>query len=316
MTTPQTPTPARKRAAQWSNDAQEDWTKRTWDVRTSSGDVVESLDALAVVLGKSREAAAADLMRWPSGGSAPTALRKEAEDVLAGNAPGGEPERGSFDMPGLAGIADRSHLASDVPAPPKPPATAPPAPKAPQPVPVEALADPEVQPEVKRGDAVTWPGGTGRVDLIVQRGIVPGVAGDPVHGKSGQPAVRVVLPTGEKVAVKAAQVTVIDPRPHVEVEGKGANGLVTLVSAYQGAEQPGTPSWAKVTGTAVKAAFARGRASWPGEEITALGRDDWALGRVKAFLTLLTAPDKAPAGYTRDHDLLPLAHPARQHGGR
>lgn len=295
MTTPTgtpAPAPAAKRAQQWSDDRNEDWAKRTWDVRTSSGDPVDTLDGLAIVLGKSREAAAADLLKWPSGAAAPAALRKEAEDVVAGRAPGGQPKpHGTFDVEGLPGIADRSHLAADAP-----------------------VAKPKPEEQVKRGDAVTWNGGTGRVDLIVKRGIVPG-APNVVHGRENAPAVRVVLADGEKAAVLASDVTVIDPRPQVDVQGKGTNGLVTLVAAFQGAEGEHTPPWARVTGTAVKAAYARGKASYPGAAMTLLDADDWALGRVKAFLTLLTTPERAPSNYTRDHDLLPKSHPARQSRG-
>lgn len=164
--------------------------------------------------------------------------------------------------------------------------------------------------KITRGVDVQWPEGKGRVDMIVTRGLVPGASGN-ARGTADDPVARVVLASGEKVAVKTALLEVVDTTPTVPADVTGGDGLVMLVGAFQRQERPDWPSWAKVSGPAVKSVYERGKVAYPGEEKTVLTAEQWALGRVGAFLRLLTLKG-TPPGYVRDNDLLPPDHPARK----
>lgn len=166
------------------------------------------------------------------------------------------------------------------------------------------------------GSYVSWPDGYGQVDLVVTRGAVPGVA-DAV---ASDPLARIQVwastgegwrPTEQKVAVPVGELVEVpylgapDRRVH-----DAATRLVSLVSTHQRhADHLGLPVWARPDGVAIKAVFERGRTSWPGSGVTAMTAEEWALGRVEAFLAL--ASGAVLDGYRRDDDQLPLNHPAR-----
>lgn len=177
---------------------------------------------------------------------------------------------------------------------------------------VKALARPEDQPAtISMGGFVAWGDGRGRVDLIVKTGKVPGVTGDVV-GTDEAPAARVAVwndgkPTGEKVAVPAADLRRIEP---LDTSKKDAVAvLVETVAAHEREiEERRLPEHARVTGDAVKTVFDRGMASWPGYDATTLHREDWALGRVEHFVKVATGDVEAKdAGH--DTDLLHADHP-------
>lgn len=120
------------------------------------------------------------------------------------------------------------------------------------------------------GQAVTWAGGAGTVDMVVTGGQVPGVGGAAV-GTKGAPLARVRTPAG-RVAVPVHALTA------------DADGLA------------GPPA------SAVEAVRGRGMRAWPGPGATSLSRQEWAQARVGAFLA--AAAGDAPAVYCRDDDLL------------
>ncbi len=120
------------------------------------------------------------------------------------------------------------------------------------------------------GAEVTWPGGSGVVDMVVTSGEVPGVE-QRMTGTKSVPLARVRTPTGMRVAVPAVELDTTDSAEQ-------------LPPAVLGAVR------------------ARGLKSWPGVEATTLSRHEWADGRVKAFTD--TAAGQRPAGYVRDDDLL------------
>lgn len=158
--------------------------------------------------------------------------------------------------------------------------------------------------------AVDAPELRGRVDLVVTAGTVPGAldwAGEPVAGTKDHPAARVVLyaptgrgtwtPTGDKLAVPAAALPRVAPLRTREVKSLDEALAMTL------AEHDDPP----VDGAALRDVYQRGLDSWPGEQVTTLTAEQWALGRVDAFTATAADPALRPAGYVGDDDLLPPA---------
>lgn len=156
-----------------------------------------------------------------------------------------------------------------------------------------------------RPDAATAPV-RGRVDLVVTKGAVPGFTG--ASCTVGVPAARVVLyhrsggqwvPTGTKVAVPAADLTVshtLLPRPVLD---DPAAALVGMVTDHEAA------GLAPVPGDAVRVVYDRGVKAWPGAHVTVLTAQQWGLARAAAFLDV--AAGKPRPGYVGDRDLLPGA---------
>lgn len=166
--------------------------------------------------------------------------------------------------------------------------------------------------EIGVGSYVGWPGGRGRVDLIVTKGSVPGVDGD-----ADAPAARVVVwglqdggwaQTGRRVAVKTLELTAIPP-PLPAATGTG--WLVALLAAHQEyADAAGLPGHARPAGAAVKSVYARALGAWPGLVKTELMQQEWALERVQLFLAIAAErADPFLTDYEDDLDLLPEGHP-------
>lgn len=175
-------------------------------------------------------------------------------------------------------------------------------------------------PAIGRGSYVKWPGGQGRVDLVVTDGKVPGVDSD-VTGSAADPALRIVVYVeadgqwkagGDKVARRASSVARTAPLANRRApQGKSAATFDTLADLLADQQtrgrMQGWPDHALPDGGAVKAVYERGTKAWPGEARTTLTAERWAVERVKAFLA--TAAGDRPAGYSRDDDLLPATHP-------
>lgn len=179
----------------------------------------------------------------------------------------------------------------------------------------ETLLGKAAAPPISSGSYVGWSGGHGRVDLIVTDGAVPGVA-DDVEGTVDSPAARVVVwedgkPTRRKIAAAVHTLRRIPPIT-TGPEGKAGEPARLLVGLHasheRSAEALGLPAWQRVPGAAVKAAFDRGVAGWPGGEVTTLSRDEWALDRAATLLDVAVGRKSADA--TADGDLLHPAHPA------
>lgn len=175
-------------------------------------------------------------------------------------------------------------------------------------------------PKITTGTFVSWKGGSGRVNMVVTSGKVPGVDGD-VTGTTASPAVRVAVwqrtggtwsPTRQQVAMMAASLKRIAPLTGPAASRKSAaDDLIALQGIHQqAAQEEGAPDYTVPAADAVKAVFERGVAAWPGQEKAGLDADDWALSRVAAFLELAAGADRG--GYRRDTDLLPDTHPLRQ----
>lgn len=169
-------------------------------------------------------------------------------------------------------------------------------------------------PPIANGSYVSWNGGTGRVDLLVSNGKVPGVD-DEVEGTAKSPAARVVVwengkPTRKKIAKSTHTLRRIPPIK----SGKSLEG-VTLVEVLADHEDTiealGLPEVHRVSGRQVKTVYERGLAAWPGPARTSLTREQWALGRASHFTkaaTLTEPEDEEVLG--NDTDLLPPDHPA------
>jgi hypothetical protein len=160
-------------------------------------------------------------------------------------------------------------------------------------------ATPVPAADTKIGDWVRVGAVVGMVDLEVKVGRVPGAPVDAYVPSPGAPALRVAVSapqqdgswaaTGERVVVPAPAVERIsDPaQPPRDVE----SALVDL------ATRTGAP------GLALKAAYARGVASYPGRGVTALSAAQWGLARASALADVVQGK-AAPDMYLADRDLL------------
>ncbi len=264
-----------------------------WDVRTRDGERVSDLAGLADALGCDEAKAAVDLLASPFVDLAPLMLLGQAQ-AKAGALPDEPPLFAEVDLFALAAEEKALDLFAD--------------PEGKGAHPFEKVKkNPkefgEGKATVKRGAFVKWGNKRGRVDLIVEGGVVPGVDGDkPVFGSKTGPAARVVVyvkdgdgwkASDEKVAVKASDLTEIDalPKKGAKAERKADAVLVRLLA------ERSTP----LPATAVKAAYERGLDGWPGPSATRLTRDGWALGRATALLD--AAEGKVLPGFA-DGDLL------------
>ena len=282
----------------------EDWTKvASWDVRHPDGRPVETLDGLAEVLGVDPDEAAQQLVTLPFGQAAPDALYQEAVDRLA--LWGIEPAESTVEPeePEPAEPEDED----------KPPVQRRREDREPKPLSNDPAYDVRPEPEVKAkgggpplstGAYVVAGSVRGRIDLVVRSGKVPGVE-DDVTGSDDSPAARIVVyqqdgnswkATGRKIAAKLSTLKRSFP-----LTKSGAKSIDAALVARL-AEHEATATQPVPTGYAVKSVFDRGVAAWPGTKVTPLSREQWALGRVDAFLA---AEGNVAFGYVRDLDLLP-----------
>lgn len=175
-------------------------------------------------------------------------------------------------------------------------------------------------PPFSAGSYVRWPGGVGRIDMIVHDGTVPGVPGK-VTGTPGNPAARVTVwqkgddgkwaATDQQVGVLLSALGHYPPLAPGRFGGESKDARLVGALAQHEAKVAslGLPAHAMPGARAVLAVYGRGETAWPGEVKTLLSREDWALARVGAFLHM--AAGETVPGYTRDLDLLPDGHPAR-----
>lgn len=278
----------------------EDWPKvAAWDVTDDAGNPITDLDGLAALLGMDRTAAANELLGSPVATVAPPALVAEAHAELTP-----DPDQASlfdqaFGDDDSAGpdAEDTSGGGSDDPAD-------------------DGLGgdleDGKAFPWQKDGDkkgsglkAGSWVSGnfgTGKIDLVVSNGKVPGVDSD-VEGTKDKPAARVRVyengkATDKRVAALLSGLKSTFPQKPKSEKKDGSAGLVLLVT-----EADDLPDDQRPTADAIRTVYERGIRSWPGESKTALTPDAWGLGRARAFLE--KAQGIGMEGYVGDDDLLP-----------
>jgi hypothetical protein len=157
---------------------------------------------------------------------------------------------------------------------------------------------------IESGTHVEWEGKSGRVDLVVSSGIVPGVEGEHT-GTADEPIARVVVGE-EKVAVKVSALTAVDPEPEYKGEAAALVGLL----AEHSRKAEGKGASATLSPEAVQTAFERGLHEWPGEDVTGLTADQWAVGRVAHLSKAALAPEVAQTQGLNDADLLDPSNPA------
>lgn len=75
----------------------------------------------------------------------------------------------------------------------------------------------------------------------------------------------------------------------------------------------GKTAWSKTNLRALKAVYRRGAGAFSTSHRPGMNRNQWAMGRVNAFLRLLMS-GSAKASYTTDNDLLPKGHPWKKKG--
>ena len=78
-------------------------------------------------------------------------------------------------------------------------------------------------------------------------------------------------------------------------------------------KKKGKDNWSKTNLRALKAVYRRGAGAFSVSHRPGMTRNQWAMGRVNAFLSLLMT-GKAKASYTTDNDLLPSGHPWKKKG--
>lgn len=166
-------------------------------------------------------------------------------------------------------------------------------------------------PEISTGSFVSWSGGKGRVAMVVTNGKVPGVEGD-VEGSSSSPAAQVVVYENDKATKKKIGMSTHKLKRIAPI-GAAAFGKKSLVSVHSDHEAKcadlGLPDYARLSGMAVKTAYDRGLHSWPGEAVTTLTAEEWALGRVE-YLVKVAAGDVIDRP-GNDTDLLDDTHPTK-----
>ena len=79
------------------------------------------------------------------------------------------------------------------------------------------------------------------------------------------------------------------------------------------AKKKGKDSWSRTNLRALKAVYRRGAGAFSVSHRPGMTRNQWAMGRVNAFLKLLMS-GSAKATYTTDNDLLPKGHPWKKKG--
>jgi hypothetical protein len=168
-------------------------------------------------------------------------------------------------------------------------------------------------PPIDTGSFVSFPGGKGRVDLVVKKGTVPGVDSD-VEATSDSPAARVVVwkdgkATREKRAYSTHKLKRIAP-----LDGPGkkdaVSGLVALHNFHVAqASAFNLPEFRRLGAEQIKTAYDRGLEAWPGESVTSLSREEWALGRAEHLVKVAGGEVARKDAAGNDRDLLDPAHP-------
>lgn len=315
------PTPGSPQASLTATDQatlNDDWTKvAAWDVTDASGQQVTTLDGLAAVLGTDRTTAATMLLSSPMAASAPPELTAEANEEVS---PTGGSLYGEFsdEIPTDTGPATDPDADGDTEGGPDDLDAENDeeigGPDGDQTVDDEEDDDTPAFLKGKKGKALTAgtfvqlaDGRAGRVELIASNGgRIPGVTGDVV-GTQAAPAARVrlyaatagkMLPTGQRIAVKTSQLRAQDA-PRAVPAGDSSARLVLKVATHAGPAGSGKP-----TADAIREVYVRGKSSWPGETKTLLSADEWAMGRVDAFVQKAEGYSVHDA-YVGDDDLLP-----------
>jgi hypothetical protein len=74
------------------------------------------------------------------------------------------------------------------------------------------------------------------------------------------------------------------------------------------------PTGRRATMAQLKAVYRRGAGAFSSSHRPGMGRDQWAMARVNAYLRLLRSGRPANKNYTQDNDLLPASHPRSTKG--
>jgi hypothetical protein len=78
-------------------------------------------------------------------------------------------------------------------------------------------------------------------------------------------------------------------------------------------KKSGKENWSKTNLRALKAVYRRGAGAFSVSHRPGMNRNQWSMGRVNAFLRLLSS-GSAKSSYTTDNDLLPKGHPWKKKG--
>jgi hypothetical protein len=78
-------------------------------------------------------------------------------------------------------------------------------------------------------------------------------------------------------------------------------------------KKSGKENWSRTNLRALKAVYRRGAGAFSVSHRPGMNRNQWAMGRVNAFLRLLSS-GSAKSSYTTDNDLLPKGHPWKKKG--
>lgn len=169
--------------------------------------------------------------------------------------------------------------------------------------------------QIETGSFVAFGEHKGRVDLIVRSGKVPGVVVN-VEGTTEFPAARVVVwkdgkPTDERYVAALGSLTRIAA---LDDDGEEKSDPAAYLVALQAKHQEWLDDHdggedARLSGYAIKTAYDRGLAQWPGPDVTDLEPIDWALGRAEHLVKVA----RGEADVCNDFDLLNEMHPLATH---
>ena len=134
------------------------------------------------------------------------------------------------------------------------------------------------------------------------------VAGGPVTAAAKKKRTIAQTPAPKKDQVKGSEANPkgsADGKGKIKFDAKTEASLAAKVAEHNAK----APKGRKATLGMLKAVYRRGAGAFSVSHRPGMTRNQWAMGRVNAFLRLLKSGKPARAAYTTDNDLLPASHP-------
>lgn len=134
------------------------------------------------------------------------------------------------------------------------------------------------------------------------------VAGGPITAAAKKKRTIAQTPAPKKDRIKGSKK---NPKGSADGKGKVTFDAKTEASLRKKVEEHNakSPKGRKATLSMLKAVYRRGAGAYSVSHRPGMTRNQWAMGRVNAFLRLLKSGKPARSAYTTDNDLLPASHP-------
>ena len=101
----------------------------------------------------------------------------------------------------------------------------------------------------------------------------------------------------------------------ISMDSQTVNSLAEKVRKHNAdMKKANKESWSRTNLRALKAVYRRGAGAFSVSHRPGMNRNQWALGRVNAFLKILSSGKPSNAAYRGDNDLLPKGHPWKKKG--